>query len=48
MIISVRYKHQSFKPDDQVLDYFIYQMRVAKATEDVVKFFGIYEKWRRA
>jgi hypothetical protein len=30
------------KPDDQVLDYFIYQMRVGKADDDIRKFFTNY------
>ena len=34
------------KPDDQVLEYCIYQMRLARATRDVLKFFGFYENWR--
>ena len=35
-------------PDDQVLDYVIYQKRLAVATKDALKFLGFYEKWRRA
>ena len=36
------------KPDDLILDYFIYQMKVTKAEQDVERFFGFYENWRRA
>jgi hypothetical protein len=36
------------KPDDQVLDYLIYQLRISKATQDVLKFIGFYENWRRS
>jgi hypothetical protein len=34
------------KPDDQVLEYCIYQMRIARATREVLNFFGFYEIWR--
>jgi len=33
------------RPDDQVLDYRIYQKRIALATQDMLKFLGFYEKW---
>lgn len=36
------------KPDDQVLDYRIYLLRIALATQDLVKFLGFYEKWSGA
>ena len=33
-------------PDDQVLDYVIFQKRLAMATKDILKFLGFYEQWR--
>lgn len=33
------------KPDSQVLDYCTYQLRIARATRDVLKFLEFYEKW---
>jgi hypothetical protein len=35
------------KPDDQILDYFIYRNKIHKAEKDVDKFLFAYERWRQ-
>ena len=35
------------RPDDQVLDYRIYLLKMSLATADMLKFLGFYEKWSR-
>lgn len=35
------------RPDDQVLDYRLYLLKISLATEDLLRFFGFYERWSR-